>query len=235
MAELVWCCIRRSTGMSWSRTSPSTATVRPPPLGSLSQPVSSRTCSSAVTTASASKRGPVLRSASRKCHAPVVSSPEAVTSRTMNPRWLRWTATDAAADTAASSEEAMPWPRWETTRLSRKTVARDCQGCSSRRTISSPIRAEERQCTRRRSSPWRYSRTVTSSADPVANARGRLSPEPVQPPPSGIVGSGTVRGVTVSGTVVRNARPSSTRPKGSLTRTDIGPIWNWPRMSDRTW
>ena len=152
-----------------------------------------------MTTASASSRGPVLRSASRKCQAPVVSSPEAVTRRTMNPRWLRWTATDAAAETAASSEEAMPWPRWETTRLSRKTVARDCQGCSSRRTISSPIRAEERQCTRRRSSPWRYSRTVTSSADPVANARGRLSPEPVQPPPSGIVGSGTVRGVTVEG------------------------------------
>jgi len=114
-------------------------------------------------------------------------------------------------------------------------VARDCQGCSSRRTISSPTRAELRQCTRRRSSPRRYSRTVTSSALPVAKARGRLSPEPVHAPPSGMWGSGTVRGVTVSGTVVWNARPSSISPKGSLTRTDIGPISNRPRTSERTW
>ena len=82
----------------------------------------------------------------------------------------------------------MPWPRCARSRLSRKSVARDCQGCSSRRTISSPTRAELRQCTRRRSSPRRYSRTVTSSALPVAKARGRLSPEPVQAPPSGMRG-----------------------------------------------
>ena len=96
----------------------------------------------------------------------------------MKPRWLRWTAIDAAADTAASREDAMPCPRWARSRLSRKSVARDCQGCSSRRTISSPILAELRQCTRRSSSPRRYSRTVTSSAEPVAKARGRLSPGP---------------------------------------------------------
>ena len=70
---------------------------------------------------------------------------------------------------------------------------------------------------------------------PVANARGRLSPDPLQPPTSGMLGSGTVRGVTTSGTVVGNTRRSSTRPNGSLTRTDIGPISNRPRMSDRTW
>ncbi|MGH3361332.1 MAG: hypothetical protein ACRDOM_02645 [Nocardioides sp.] len=40
---------------------------------------------------------------------------------------------------------------------------------------------------------------------------------------------------TVSGTVVRKARPSSTSPNGSLTRTVIGPISNWPRTSERTW
>ena len=153
----------------------------------------------------------------------------------MKPRWLRCTAIEAAAETAASSDDAMPWPRWARSRLSRKSVARDCQGCSSRRTISSPTRAELRQCTRRRSSPRRYSRTVTSSALPVAKARGRLSPEPVQAPPSGIWGSGTVRGVTVSETVVWKARPSSTSPKGSLTRTLIGPISNLPRTSERTW
>ena len=90
----------------------------------------------------------------------------------------RWIAIDAAADTAPSSELAAPCPRWAVPRLSRNTVARDCHGCSSRRTISSPTRAELRQWTRRRSSPRRYSRTVTSSALPVAKARGRLSPEP---------------------------------------------------------
>ena len=142
---------------------------------------------------------------------------------------------DAAADTAVSSEQAMPWPRCTCVRLSSTIVARDCQGCSSRRTISSPTRAELRQCTRRRSSPRRYSRTVTSSAEPMAKARGRLSPEPVQPPPSGTVGRGTVRGVTISGTVVRNARPSSTRPNGSETRTVIGPMSKRPRTSLRTW
>ena len=129
----------------------------------------------------------------------------------------------------------MPWPRCAATRLSRNSVARDSQGCSSRRTISSPTRAELRQCTRRRSSPRRYSRTVTSSALPIAKARGRLSPEPVQAPPSGMCESGTVRGVTVSGTVVRKARPSSTRPNGSLTRTVTGPISKRPRTSERIW
>ena len=132
----------------------------------------------------------MLRSVSRVCQSLALSSPAAVTSRTVKPRLLRWTAIDAAAETAASSEEAMPWPRWATTRLSRKSVARDSHGCSSRRTISSPTRAELRQWTRRRSSPRRYSRTVTSSALPIANARGRLSPDPVQAPPSGMWVSG---------------------------------------------
>ena len=160
-------------------TLPKTATVRPPcaALGRASRCRGAAWCT-AWTTASASSSGPVLRSASRKCQALPGSSPVAVTSRTVKPRWLRWTAIDAAAETAASREEAMPWPRCARSRLSRKSVARDCQGCSSRRTISSPTRAELRQCTRRRSSPRRYSRTVTSSALPVANARGRLSPEP---------------------------------------------------------
>ena len=177
----------------------------------------------------------MLRSVSRVCQSLALSSPAAVTSRTVKPRLLRWTAIDAAAETAASSDEAMPWPRCATTRLSRKSVARDSHGCSSRRTISSPTRAELRQWTRRRSSPRRYSRTVTSSALPIANARGRLSPEPVQAPPSGMWVRGTVRGVTVSGTVVRNARPSSTRPNGSLTRTVTGPISKRPRTSERIW
>ncbi len=76
---------------------------------------------------------------------------------------------------------------------------------------------------------------MTSSALPVANARGLLSPEPVHAPPSGMLGSGIVRGVTVRRDVAWNVRPSSTSPNGSVTRTDIGPISNWPRSSERTW
>ena len=38
-----------------------------------------------------------------------------------------------------------PSPRWPTARASSSTVARICRGCSSRRTISSPRRAVERQ------------------------------------------------------------------------------------------
>ena len=144
-------------------------------------------------------------------------------------------ATEAATLTAASSEDAAPWPRCALARLSTTIVARDCQGCSSRRTISSPTRAELGQCTRRRSSPRRYSRTVTSSADPVAKERGRCSPEPCEEPLIRIGGSGTVRGVTVRNDVVWNARPSSTRPKGSVTRTCIGPTSWRPRRSERTW
>ena len=51
------------------------------------------------------------------------SSPRAVTSRTVKPRRLRCTATDAAAETAVSSDDAMPWPRWAPARLSRNSVA----------------------------------------------------------------------------------------------------------------
>ena len=141
---------------------------------------------------------------------------------------------DAVTDTACSREEAAPLPRWVDLRLSRNSVARDCQGCSSRRTISSPTWALLRQCTRRRSSPRRYSRTVTSSALPLANARGRLSPEPVQAPDSGIGGSGEIRGVTTRDVVEWKARVSSTRPNGSLSRTVIGPMENLPRTSERT-
>ena len=63
-------------------------------------------------------------------------------------------------------------------RVSSRTVARLSHGCSSRRTMSSPMRAVERQCTRRRSSPWRYSRVAMSSSPCTATERARLSPLP---------------------------------------------------------
>ena len=66
--------------------------------------------------------------------------------------------------------------------------------------------AELRQCPAQLVAA-RYSRTVTSSALPVA--RGWLSPEPVHAL-RGICGSARPCGVTVRGTVVRKARPSST-------------------------
>ena len=74
----------------------------------------------------------------------------------------------------------------------------------------------------------------------VLGAAGGEGPRPVVAgpgprPAERDVGSGTVRGVTVSGTVVWKARPSSTRPNGSVTRTVIGPISKRPRTSERTW
>ena len=59
----------------------------------------------------------------------------------------------ATAETAHSKLAFGPSPRWAAARVSSRIVARDSHGCSSRRTISSPVRAVERQCTRRRSSP----------------------------------------------------------------------------------
>jgi hypothetical protein len=75
---------------------------------------------------------------------------------------------------------------------------------------------------------------VTSSALPLANARGRLSPAPVHAPDRGTTGSGTTRGVTTSVEVEVNVRSSSTMPKASESRTFIGPIVNLPRTSERT-
>ena len=96
-------------------TPPTTATISPPPP-CLGQPAGVECGPGAVAARRPAPRaaGAVLRSASRKCQALAGSSPAAVTSRTVKPRWLRWTAIEAAAETAASSEEAMPWPRWAT-------------------------------------------------------------------------------------------------------------------------
>ena len=55
-------------------------------------------------------------------------------------------------------------------------------GRSSRRTISSPVRAVARQCTFRRSSPCRYSRVLTSSSPWTAIVRREPSPPPPCPP-----------------------------------------------------
>ena len=61
----------------------------------------------------------------------------------------------AATDTARSSER----PAWAVRRRSSTTAVARGRGCSSWRTTSSPVRAEERQWTWRRSSPATYSRS----------------------------------------------------------------------------
>ena len=80
------------------------------------------------------------------------------------------------------------------------------------------------QCTRRRSSPSRYSRIVTSSVPAAANALGRLSPVPDHSPLTPLLGNGRACGVTVSRLVTGKDLVSSTSPNGSLTRTAIGPL-----------
>jgi hypothetical protein len=130
----------------------------------------------------------------------------------------------AVAETAHSKLAVGPSPRWANSRVSSTTVARLSQGCSSRRTMSSPVRAVERQCTRRRSSPRRYSRVAASSSPCTATDRARLSPVPAYSPASRTVGSGTTFGMTVSRSTLGNERVSSHRPNGSVSRMTSGPI-----------
>ena len=125
--------------------------------------------------------------------------------------------------TANSKDAAGPSPRWASTRASSSSVARLWNGCSSRRTISSPVRAVDFQWTLRRSSPWRYSRVAASSLPLTATEREAASPPPVQSPPSRTAGSGNSTGVTTSSSELANERASSHRPNGSVSRTDSGP------------
>ena len=84
-----------------------------------------------------------------------VTGPASVTNSVSISSRARCTPMDAAALTAYSKDEAGPRPPWPESRVSRKSTARFRQRCSSRRTMSSPYRAVERQCTRRSSSPSR--------------------------------------------------------------------------------
>ena len=89
--------------------------------------------------------------------------------------------------------------------------------------MSSPVRAVDFQWTLRRSSPCRYSRVLMSSLPLAATLRAVDSPPPAQSPPRRTGGSGLTTGVTTSSSVVAKARASSTRPNGSVSRTDSGP------------
>ena len=115
-----------------------------------------------------------------------MSTPPLVMNRTWRrPRHMA-VASEAAISTARSNDS--PW--WVDGRVSRRMVERDSQGISSWRSISSPVRAVERQWTRRRSSPTSYSRrpkksrptgTRDACIDPIrasrlaAPGRGRTS------------------------------------------------------------
>ena len=129
----------------------------------------------------------------------------------------------AAAETAHSKLAVGPSPRCPAARVSSTTVARLSHGCSSRRTISSPVRAVDFQCTRRRSSPIRYSRVAASSSPCTATERARLSPLPAYSPGSRTDGSGVTCGITVRWSVLGNDRVSSHRPNGSVSRITSGP------------
>ena len=72
----------------------------------------------------------------------------------------------AAADSASSNESSS----WTAARMSSTTVVRPRHGVSSWRIISSPVRATDGQCTRRRSSPCSYS-TSAKKSPPVAPMR----------------------------------------------------------------
>ena len=89
--------------------------------------------------------------------------------------------------------------------------------------MSSPTRAVERQCTLRRSSPWRYSRGAASSVPETATEREVASPPPAQSPPSRTAGSADTTGVTTRSSTDANDRVRAHNPNGSVSRTESGP------------
>ena len=115
-----------------------------------------------------------------------MSTPPVVQKRTCRrPRHMA-VASEAAISTARSNDS--PW--WVDGRVSSRIVERASHGISSCRSMSSPVRAVDRQWTRRRSSPTSYSRRPKKSSptgtreaciDPIrasrlaAPGRGRTS------------------------------------------------------------
>src|SRR6266702_72800 len=95
-------------------------------------------------------------SSSTSSKIPVAATgPASVMSWPSMPPRARCTPIEAAAPTAYSKDEVTPVPACALRRVSSSSSARLRQRCSSRRTISSPYRAVDRQCTRRSSSPSR--------------------------------------------------------------------------------
>ena len=90
---------------------------------------------------------------------PSTSPALVITSTRRRSRTSRAT-TDAVASTATSNDASS----CADGRTSRSTAARERQRASSWRIIRSPVRAVARQCTRRRSSPTSYSRSVRKSS-----------------------------------------------------------------------
>src|SRR6202034_4765047 len=84
-----------------------------------------------------------------------LTAPVSVTSWPPRPSCARCTPTEAAALTAYSNDEPAPLPACAPRLVSSSSVTRLRHCCSSRRTMSSPYLAVERQCTLRRSSTSR--------------------------------------------------------------------------------
>ena len=110
--EPAWWCIRRSTGRSAGRRRRARRRSARRAPASASQPVSRRGRWTRLHDGERLEQRAGVEVGVAVVPGAAGSSPAAVTSRTVKPRWLRCTAIDAAAETAASSEEAMPWPRW---------------------------------------------------------------------------------------------------------------------------
>ncbi len=161
-----------------------------------------------------------------------VAGPVSVTSCPSIPLRARCTPMDAMALAAYSNEEPAPAPLCARVRVSSNSTARLRQRCSSRRTMSSPCRAVDRQCTRRSSSPSRYGRGMTSSSPAVSAVLVWPPPSPRQFPASDRLGNGMIAGVTTRVFRAANERVSSTRPNASATRTCSGPIVYLPRAPD---
>ncbi len=137
----------------------------------------------------------------------------------------------AVMDTAHSRLALGPLPRCAVSRWSSSTVVPPRHGRSSTRTISWSRRAVERQCTLRRSSPCRYSRTIASSSPwPLRSRIEPSSPAPM-PEPLGSPFNEVTLGTTTSLLRPASSRSYSTSPNGSVTRAISGPTCWMPRMT----
>ena len=135
---------------------------------------------------------------------------------------------DATAPTATSNDSGS-WPSGCT---SSTTAARERQRASFWRIMRSPVRAVERQCTRRRSSPSSYSRSVRNSSPrslTIARGAGRsLSPATRLPTATGATMSST-RGRTSTSLSATLGSTRRARPNGSVAESDSGPTRYRPR------
>jgi hypothetical protein len=138
------------------------------------------------------------------------------------------TMTEAAASQADSNVFSPSGPRvWASARSSSRITTRGSDVSTCSRTMSSPTRAEVRQCTWRRSSPTTYSRSAANVMLPWGTRSTR--PSMLRDSPTGTAAIRWMRGRTQTLALVPYRRTTPTRPSGSRRLISSGPTSMTPR------